>query len=60
MRCPEADDEDEERVRFVLDDETMDRLRAGAASRKLSVEELLQLLVDRASRHLDTLLDPPS
>ena len=49
----------DDRLRFVLDDETVDRLRAKAAERGVTVEDLLRDLVDEASRQVDELLGPP-
>lgn len=47
-------------LRMVLDDETVERLRAAAASYGLEVEELMVALLQAASERMQELLgDPP-
>lgn len=47
-------------VQFVIDEDTMERLRAEAAARKMEVELLMVRLLDAASFRVGELLDVDS
>lgn len=52
---------DQPQLRFVLDDETVERLQAAAAAYGMDVEELMVALIQAGSERIADLLgEPPS